>query len=347
MSARPVGDPPSCRAAAGGTGPLLRPALPLPTIPPPADSLEAVIALVFARAAPGRPDLRSAVEQRLHLLPAPPGAGPPSPLGDGLYRSIRARAGRVGCSAGAPAVLLAAACLEPELTALTDQGSARLLALAHLADGRATAATVRTLMRVFGLEPATYRSLPAADRGGGSVDWDEVLPLLRRRGVMGLTAEPSRADGRWLGRRHVAVIDQTLVQGRDRTSRLRYPVRSQLAACGALAVPEVLIGLRRTGPALGHVTERDLALWVACQGDLQLHGHEVQLAQRWALLGSDQTVRNCFATPGSVVSRHELLLRLQEAGLTKGTARHEIVVSPFLRSAGRGLYRLAGQELIC
>jgi len=300
--------------------------------------------LVFARAAPGRHDLRSALEQRLHLLPAPPGAGPPSPLGDGLYRSIRAKAGRVGRSAGAPAVLLAAAGLEPELTALTDQSSARLLALA---EGRATGATVRALMRVFGLEPATYRSPPAADLGGGSVDWDEVLPLLRRQGVVGLTAEPSRADGRWLGRRHVAVVDQTLVQGRDRTSRLRYPVRSQLAACGALTVPEVLIGLRRTGPALGHVTERELALWVACQGDLQLHGHEVQLAQRWTLLGADQTVRHCFATPGSVVSRHELLLRLQKAGLTEGTARHEVVVCPFLRSAGRGLYRLAGQKLIC
>jgi len=78
----------------------LRAGLPLPTILPPADSLEAVIALVFARAAPGRDDLRSALEQRLHLLPTPPGAVPTSPLGDGLYRSIRAKAGRVGRSAG-------------------------------------------------------------------------------------------------------------------------------------------------------------------------------------------------------------------------------------------------------
>jgi len=44
-------------------------------------------------------------------------------------------------------VLLAAAGLEPELTALSDRASARLLALAHLSEGRATAATVRTLIK--------------------------------------------------------------------------------------------------------------------------------------------------------------------------------------------------------
>ena len=83
--------------------------LPLPDSPPPADTLEAVVSLVFARAAAIRVDLRELFEQRLHLLPPADRRWPDPPPGQLAYRRIRAKAGRIGRSAGAPSVLLTAA----------------------------------------------------------------------------------------------------------------------------------------------------------------------------------------------------------------------------------------------
>jgi len=69
-------------AAVGGTGsqgppggewPGLLAELPRPTGPPPAASLEAVVALMAARVAPLRPDLQRALERDLQLLS--PGGG--------------------------------------------------------------------------------------------------------------------------------------------------------------------------------------------------------------------------------------------------------------------------------
>ena len=102
--------------------------------------------------------------------------------------------------------------------------------MAGLSDGRATAATVLSLMRVFDVPRLDLRMPPTEAAGGGSVDWAEVLPLLRLDGVLELTAEPSPVDTHWLAYQNVAVFGRLLVQGRDQTSGLRAPIRAQLAA---------------------------------------------------------------------------------------------------------------------
>ena len=258
------------------------------------------------------------------------------------YRGVRAKAGRVGRSAGAPGVLLAAADLEPALRGMSPYRSAKILALAGLSEGRATAARVASLMGVFDVPKLHLRVPPAEQAGGGSVDWAEVLPLLRRDGVLELTAEPSGVDARWLAHRRVAVLGRLLVQGRDHASGLRAPIRAQLAACGLLALAELLVGLRRPGPALGHLTRDQLTVWLTCQPDLQLRQGSVWLTQPRTLPNAEQAVLACFAPLGAVVPRQEFLRRLHEAGLTVGSARHTIALSPLLRPVGRGRYRLAG-----
>ena len=314
--------------------------LPLPGTPPPADTLEAVLSMVFARAAAIRVDLRELFEQRLHLLPPAGGSWPDPPSGASPYRGVRAKAGRVGRSAGAPSVLLTAADLEPALRSLSPRGSAEVLALAGLSEGRATAATVASLMDVFDVPRLDLR-VPPSEAAGGSVDWAQVLPLLRRDGVLKLTSEPSNVDARWLAHRHVAVLGELLVQGRDQTSALRAPIRSQLAACGLLPLAELLTGLRRPGPALGHITRDQLAAWLSCQPDLQLRNDSARLIRPWTLPSAEQAVLACFATHSAVMPRQDLIQRLHEVGMTVGSAKHTIAVSPLLRTAGRGRHRLA------
>ncbi len=345
--------PSMSRASSATAGPevLWRPAgewlslpagLPLPGSPPPAATLEAVVSLVFARAAAIRVDLRELFEQRQHLLPPAGRDWPEPPPGDQPYRGVRAKAGRIGRSAGAPDVLLAAADLEPALRGMTDRGSAKVLALAGLSEGRATAATVASLMRIFAVPRLDLRTPPTDRAGGGSVDWTEVLPRLRREGVLELTAEPSPVDARWLAQRHVTPLGRLLVQGRDQTSGLRAPIRSQLAACGALSLAELLVGLRRPGPALGHITNDQLAAWLARQPDLQLRDGSARLTRPWPLPNAEQAVLTCFTAHTAVLSRQDLLQRLTVAGMTVGTAKHIIAVSTILRAVERGRYRLAG-----
>ena len=300
------------------------------------------MSLVFARAAAIRVDLRELFEQRQHLLPPAGRQWPAPPSGDPPYRGVRAKAGRIGRSAGAPHVLLAAADLEPALREMSDRGSAKVLALARLSEGRATAATVASLMRLFGLPQLHLRVPPAEQAGGGSVDWAEVLPLLRREGVLGLTAEPSPVDARWLAHRQVTVLGGLLVQGRDQTSGLRGPIRSQLAACGPLPPAELLIGLRRPGPAFGHITPDQLSAWLARQPDLQLRNGSVRLTRPWTLPNAEQAVLACFPSRWAVLARQDLLRQLHGAGMTLGTAKHLIAVSVVLRTVDRGRYRLAG-----
>ena len=300
------------------------------------------MSLVFARAAAIRVDLRELFEQRQHLLPPAGERWPAAASGDTPYRGVRAKAGRIGRSAGAPHVLLAAADLEPALRGLSDRGSAEVLALAGLSEGRATAATVVSLMRVFGLPQLDLRTPPTELAGGGSVNWAEVLPLLRRDGVLELTAEPSPVDARWLAHRHVAVLGGLLVQGWDQTSGLRGPIRSQLAACGPLTLDELLVGLRRPGPALGHITNDQLAAWLVCQPDLQLRDGSARLTRAWTLPNAEQAILACFTSRRAVLARQNLLRQLHAAGMTLGTAKHLIAVSAILRTVDRGRYRLAG-----
>ena len=335
----------------GGPAALWRPAgtwlsLPtgpsLPTSPPPADTLEAVVSMVFARAAAIRVDLRELFEQRLHLLAPAGGQWPDQPPGESAYRGVRAKAGRVGRSAGAPSVLLTAADLEPALRSMSPRGSAEVLAVTGLSEGRATAATVASLMGVFDVPKLDLRVPPVEAAGGGSVDWAEVLPLLRRDGVLELTAEPSQVDARWLAHRRVAVLGGLLVQGRDKTSGLRAPIRSQLAACGPLPLAELLVGLRRPGPALGHITRDQLTAWLTCQPDLQLRNGTARLVRPWTLPNAERAVLACIDPHRAIVPRQELIQRLHEAGMTLGSAKHTIAVSTILRPVGRGRYRLAG-----
>ena len=74
-------------------------------------------------------------------------------------------------------------------------------------------------------------------------------------------------------------------------------------------------------------------------GQLQLRKSAVQLDRPWALPRTGQILRGGFTHYHSVLPLRDLLARLTQVGLTEGTAAREVVVCPFLRSAGRGLYR--------
>ena len=231
---------------------------------------------------------------------------------------------------------------------MSPRGSAAVLALAGFSEGRATAARARTLMHMFDLPQQHMSFAPTQAQGGDSVDWPEVLPLLHRNGVLNLTAEPSPADvslASWLAHQHVGVLDRLLVQGRDQTSGLRAPIRSQLAACGPLSLAELLIGLRRPGPALGHITHDQLAAWLTCQPDLQLRNGSAWLTRPWTLPNAEQAVLACFTPHRAVLPRQELLHLLHGAGMTLGTAKHTIAVSAVLRTVGRGRLSTRGDVM--
>ncbi len=335
----------------GGTGsqgpllggwPGLLPSLPRPTGPPPAASLEAVVALLAARVAPLRPDLQRALERDLQLLP--PGGqdgGLHLPLGaaGSQRRRVRVRAGRLARAVGAPLVLRRAVGMLPALRALDDVASARLLVLAGLGDGRACAQTVRALMLLFGLalRPA-LDTVPAAVAGG----WAGLLREVRSQGVVVLRQEPAAAGAWWLAGGDVAVVGRLLVQGRDAASQLVGPVGCQLQACGALSVAELLLGLRRLGPGRPVLTGRQLAVWVACQPGLHLQGGLVHQIRPVRLARAQAVLRGCFTGPADSQPRGVLVGALQAAGYTPGSAEYELVVCPWLRPGGRGWYRLAG-----
>jgi len=295
----------------GSQGPLLGgwpgllPSLPRPTGPPPAASLEAVVALLAARVAPLRPDLQRALERDLQLLPPggqdgslqlPPGAA------EAQRRRVRVRAGRLARAVGAPLVLRRAAGMLPALRALDDVASARLLVLAGLGEGRACGRTVRALMLLFGLalHPALPDGpVPAAVAGG----WAGLLRQVRSRGVVELRQDVAAEGAWWLAGWDVAVVGRLLVQGRDAASQLVGPVGCQLQACGALPVAELLLGLRRLGPGRPALTGRQLTVWVSCQPGLHLQGGLVHQIRPVRLARAQAVLRGCFTGSGQPASR--------------------------------------------
>jgi len=304
--------------------------------------LEAVVALMAARVAPFRPDLQRALERDLQLLPPDGGDGglelPPG-VAQTHRRRVRVRAGRLARAVGAPLVLRRAVGMLPTLRALDDAASARLLVLAGLGKGRACR-TVRALMLLFGvaLHPTLPAGpVPAAVAGG----WAGLLRQVRSLGVVLLRQEPAAAGAWWLAGRDVAIVGRLLVQGRDVGSQIVGPVRCQLQACGALPITELLLGLRRLGPARPALTGRQLAVWVSCQPGLHIQGGLVQPTQPVQLARAQAVLRDCFTDPADSQPRGVLAGRLQPAGYTAGTAEYELVVCPWLRPAGRGWYRLA------
>ncbi len=330
----------------GGGWPGLLPELPPPTGPPPAASLEAVVALMAARVAPLRPDLQRALERDLQLLP--PGGGDGglewlAGVAETQRRRVRVRAGRLARAVGAPLVLRRAVGMLPALRALDDQASARLLVLAGLGEGRACARTVRALMLLFGLplHPALPAGpVPAAVAGG----WAGLRRQVRSRGVVVLRHKPEPAGAWWLAGWDVAVVGRLLVQGRDAASQIVGPVRCQLQACGALPVTELLLGLRRLGPGRPVLTGRQLTVWVSCQPGLHLQDSLVHQTWPVRLARAQAVLRGCFINPADRQPRGVLVGRLQAAGYTPGSAEYELVVCPWLRPAGRGWYRLAGGQ---
>ncbi len=327
----------------GGGWPGLLPELPPPTGPPPAASLEAVVALVAARVAPLRPDLQRALERDLQLLP--PGGGDGglewlAGVAGSHRRRVRVRAGRLARAVGAPLVLRRAVGMLPALRALDDQASARLLVLAGLGEGRACARTVRALMLLFGvpLHPALPAGpVPATVAGG----WVGLLRQVRSRGVVVLRQDVAAAGAWWLAESDVAVVGRLLAQGRDAASQIVGPVRCQLQACGALPITELLLGLRRLGPARPVLTGRQLAVWVSCQPGLHIQGGLVHQTWPVRLARAQAVLRGCFTDPVDSQPRGVLVGRLQAADYTAGSAEYELVVCPWLRPAGRGWYRLA------
>jgi len=326
-----------------GGWPGLLAELPRPTGPPPAGSLEAVVALLAARVAPLRPDLRRALERDLQLL-APGGADGglevPAGVAGSHRRRVRIRAGRLARAVGAPLVLRRAVGMLPALRALDDLASARLLLLAGLGEGRACARTVRALMLLFGvpLHPTLPAGpLPAAVAGG----WAGLLRQVRSRGVVVLRQDVAAEAAWWLAGSDVAIVGRLLVQGRDAGSQIVGPVRCQLQVCGALPITELLLGLRRVGPGRPELTSRQLAVWVSCQPGLHLQGGLVDQSRSVQLARAQAVLRDCFTDPADCQPRGVLVGRLKAAGYTPGSAEYELVVCPWLRPAGRGWYRLA------
>ena len=123
---------------------------------------------------------------------------------------------------------------------------------------------------------------------------------------------------------------------------MRTPIRAQLAACGPLTLAGLLVGLRRPGPALGHITRDQLAAWLTCQPDLQLRDGSARLTRPWTLPNAEQAVRACFTPQQAVLPWQELLKQLHGAGMTLGTAKHLIAVSTVLRTVDQGRCQLAG-----
>ncbi len=335
----------SCGPLLGGWPGLLA-ELPRPTGPPPAGSLEAVVALVAARVAPLRPDLQRALERDLQLLPPGGEDGGLEVLAgvaETQRRRVRIRAGRLARAVGAPLVLHGAVGMLPALRALDDQASSRLLVLAGLGEGRACARTVRALMLLFGvaLHPALPAgSVPAAAAGG----WPGLLRQVRSRGVVVLRQDVAAEGAWWLAGWDVAVVGRLLVQGRDAASQIVGPVGCQLQACGPLPVAELLLGVRRLGPGRPALTGRQLAVWVSCQPGLHLQGGLVHQSRPVRLARAQVVLRGCFTDPADSQPRGVLVGRLQAAGYTAGTAEYELVVCPWLRPAGRGRYRLPGSQ---
>jgi len=347
-----AGDGVRCVSGTGSYGPLLGgwpgvlAELPRPAGPPPAASLEAVVALLAARVAPLRPDLRWALERDLQLLPPGGGDGGLGVLAGVAAtqrRRVRVRAGRLARAVGAPLVLRRAVGMLPALRALDDLASARLLVLAGLGEGRACARTVRALMLLFGLplHPALPAGpVPGAVAGG----WAGLLRQVRSRGVLVLRQDVGDAGAWWLAGWDVAVVGRLLVQGRDAASQIVGPVGCQLQACGALPVAELLFGLRRLGPGRPALTGRQLAVWVACQSGLHLQDGLVNQIRPVQLARAQVVLRGCFTDQADTQPRGVMLGRLQAAGYTAGSAKYELVVCPWLRPAGRGWYRLAGGQ---
>jgi len=331
------------RGLLGGGWPGLLAELPRPAGPPPAASLEAVVALLAARVAPLRPDLQRALERDLQLLPPDGGDGglelPPG-VAESFRRRVRVRAGRLARAVGAPLVLRRAVGMLPALRALDDLASARLLVLAGLGEGRACARTVQALMLLFGLpsHPALPDGpVPSAVAGG----WVGLLRQVRSRGAVVLRQDVAAEGARWLAGWDVAVVGRLLVQGRDAASQIVGPVGCQLQACGALPVAELLLGLRRLGPARPALTGRQLTVWVSCQPGLRIQGGLVHQIWPVRLARAQVVLRGCFTNPADTQPRGVLVSRLQAAGYTAGSAEYELVVCPWLRPAGRGWYRLA------
>jgi len=330
----------------GGGWPGLLAELPRPAGPPPAASLEAVVALVAARVAPLRPDLRRALERDLQLLPPGGGDGGLEVLAGAAgshRRRVRVRAGRLARAVGAPLVLRRAGGMLPALRALDDRASARLLVLAGLGEGRSCARTVRALMLLFGL--ALHPALPAGPVPAAVAgDWAGLLRQVRSRGVVVLRQDVAAEGAWWLAGWDVAVVGRLLVQGRDAASQIVGPVGCQLQACGPLPIAELLLGLRRLGPGRPALTGRQLAVWVSCQPGLHIRGGLVHQSRPVRLARAQAVLRGCFTDPADSQPRGVLLGRLQAAGYTVGSAEYELVVCPWLRPAGRGWYRLAGGQ---
>ena len=171
-----------------------------------------------------------------------------------------------------------------------------------------------------------------------------MLRQVRSRGVVVLRQDVGAAGAWWLAGWDVAVVGRLLVQGRDAASQIVGPVRCQLQACGALPVAELLLGLRRLGPERPALTGRQLGVWVSCQSGLHLQGGLVHQSWPVRLSRAQVVLRGCFTNPADTQPRGVLVGALQAAGYTAGSAEYELVVCPWLRSAGRGRYRLAGGQ---
>ena len=315
-------------------------ALPSPTRPPPATTLEALAGQLLARAAPFDHSGQAHILAEWDL-PAP---GPSRYLGHlqpkGLLHrrliGIRRQLQRVTAKCPAPAVLTAALAVVDERPGLAEGELRAALLRADLAEGHAGAPLLTQLAALWRLAlPAALEPAPARVAA--------LARQVRSHGVVVTVplpaplAMPLRAAG-------VRIVDGYLVATADRTSLLARPVRRQLAAVGPLAADDLLAGALRERPALAGLTAAGLLVWAGAQPDLAVNGAQVTLtagAETW-LRQADPHVRALFGTGDAIVTRLAIIDAVVTAGSQRPSAEVWVVRCAWLRPAGRrGQYVMA------
>lgn len=318
-------------------------ALPAPTQPPPATTLEAVAGLLLARAAPfdrlGQAHTLAAWD-----LPVPnssPYLAPLQPKGllvrrlIGIHRQLE----RVTAGCPAPAVLSAALAVVTERTALTEAELRAALLREGLSKGHAGAPLLARLAALWHL-PLPTALEPAPDRVAALARQVRTRGAIVELPVPAALARPLRAAG-------VRTYKGWLVATADRTSLLARPVRRQLAAVGPLPIDDLLVGAVRQRPALAGLTATGLLVWAGAQSDLVVEGTQVTLttgADAW-LREADPHVRALFGTGTAAVPRSAIIDVVVASGAQRPSAEVWLVRCAWLRHAGiRGRYVMAGHS---
>ena len=254
-------------------------------------------------------------------------------------RLARSRAGLIGVSSPAPAVLTRAWALLATAPQLSEPATRELLTLAGLGEGVAGRALVNGLARVYRLV------LPTVE-GDELADVVALLGQTRVRGAFhledGLTISVTQL--RCLEQRGVQLRGQWLLASPDRRSGLTHAVLRQLAVLGPRTPQDLLVGARRSlvGQPRRHLLPdlNGFRHWLSVQPGLEPQDNgTVATAATTPLSPTDQLLAAELQARVEV-SRAQLTLVLRQAGHTPGAAQVIVERTPFLRhTQHRGMYQ--------